>query len=280
MAARLAGARPNYLREAYSFPRIGTANRTGGTSPPAGPSWGGPTTRLSHFLKRRSGAFVLTLARQNGPVMRLILLGPPGSGKGTQAKLLGERLRLEHISTGDILREAVRKGTPLGRQAEPYVKGGLLVPDTLVNDLIHERFRDDRPERFVMDGYPRTLAQAHAFDQVLRQEFLDLNAVIVLVVADDEIVRRLSGRWTCPNCKATFHITSKPPRTPGVCDECGTSLVQREDDREETVRKRLSVYHQNTAELIPYYRGRGLLREVAGEGDIEQVYVNVIRALS
>jgi adenylate kinase len=213
--------------------------------------------------------------------MRLILLGPPGSGKGTQAKLLGERLQLIHISTGDILREAAAAGTPLGRQVEPYLKGGRLAPDSLVNDVVNERFRrDDRPERFVMDGYPRTLAQAHSFEQVLRQQFLDITAVVLLIVGDDEIVRRVSGRLTCPKCKATYHITRKPPRTPGVCDQCGTGLVQREDDQEDRVRTRLEVYHQSTEELIPYYHGRGLLREAKGEGDVELVYANVRRALT
>jgi adenylate kinase len=214
--------------------------------------------------------------------MRLILVGPPGSGKGTQAKLLSERLGLAHIGTGDILREAVRLGTPAGRQAEPYVKGGQLVPDSLVNDLVADRFRrDDRPDRFVMDGYPRTLAQAASFDQVLRQQFLDLDAVLLLVVDDDEVVRRLSGRWSCPNvaCKATYHVTKKPPRVPGICDECNAVLVQREDDREETIRRRLKVYCQNTVDLIPHYRSQGLLREVSGEGDIESIYARIEQAL-
>src|SRR5262249_48122143 len=144
-------------------------------------------------------------------VMRLILLGPPGSGKGTQAELLSERLRLEHIGTGDILREAIRRETPLGLRARPFVESGRLVPDDLVNELVAERFRrEDRPERFVMDGYPRTLAQAASFDQVLRQQFLDLTAVVLLVVDDEEIIRRVSGRWSCPKpqCKRTYHLVN------------------------------------------------------------------------
>src|SRR5437773_4470335 len=140
--------------------------------------------------------------------MRLILIGPPGSGKGTQAKLLGDRLGLVHIATGDILREAIRLGTAAGRKAEPFVNNGKLVPDDLVNELVADRFRrDDRPERFVMDGYPRTLAQAASFDQVLRQQFLNLTAVILLVVDDDEIVRRMTGRRTCSQCSRPYHIT-------------------------------------------------------------------------
>jgi adenylate kinase len=213
--------------------------------------------------------------------MRLILLGPPGCGKGTQAELLSERLGLMHIGTGDILREAVRQGTPAGKQAERYMNTGLLVPDPLVNDLVHDRFRGDgRPERFVLDGYPRTIAQAASFDQVLRQEFLDLTGVVLFLIDDEEIVRRLSGRWSCPNCKATYHDRNKPPRVAGRCDECGEALTQRSDDREDTVRQRLKVYHTNTAALIPYFREQGLLREVPGAGSIEQVYAHIVRAVS
>src|SRR5713226_3477344 len=196
--------------------------------------------------------------------MRLILLGPPGSGKGTQAKLLSERLGLVHIGTGDILREAVRLGTPAGRLAEPFVKSGKLVPDDLVNELVADRFRrEDRPEHFVMDGYPRTLAQAASFDQVLRQQFLDLDAVVVLLVSDEEILRRLGGRWICPktDCKASYHVRTKPPRVPGICALCGTTLLQRDDDKPETIRRRLQVYRQNTKELIPHYERQGLDRK-------------------
>ncbi len=214
--------------------------------------------------------------------MRLILLGPPGCGKGTQAALLCRRNRLEHIGTGDIIRQAIHDHTPSGERARPFVETGKLVPDDLVNEVIAERFRrDDRPDRFVLDGYPRTLAQAASFDQVLRQQFLDLTAVILLRVSDEEIVRRLSGRWSCPKagCKATYHTESNPPRVPGVCDNCGTALIQRDDDKVETVRARLIVYHKNTEELIPHYRAQGLLRTVAGEGAIEKVYQDVMKAL-
>jgi adenylate kinase len=181
--------------------------------------------------------------------MRLILVGAPGSGKGTQAQLLSERLGLAHIGTGDILRDAVSRATPAGKQAEPYVKCGQLVPDDLVNELVADRFRrDDRPDRFILDGYPRTVAQAAALDSVLRQQFLDLDAVLHLVVDDEEIIRRLQIR-------------------------------NRADDQEETVRQRLKSYHQSTMELIPYYRRHGLLREVVGEGDIETIYQTILTAL-
>jgi adenylate kinase len=214
--------------------------------------------------------------------MRLILIGPPGSGKGTQANLLSSRMGLYHFGTGDILREAIRLRTPAGLNAQPYVVSGRLVPDDLVNELVADRFRrEDRPECFVMDGYPRTLAQAASFDQVLWQGFLKLDAVIQLQVPDEEIVRRLSGRWSCPKpgCLATYHTEHKPPRIPGFCDLCGSALVQREDDKEETVRRRLSVYHQNTEMLIGHYRGQGLLLTVSGEGDIEKIYADIVHAL-
>jgi len=210
----------------------------------------------------------------------MILLGPPGSGKGTQAKLLSERRKLVHVGTGDILREAARLGTPQGKLAEPYIRAGQLVPDALVNDLVNERFqRSDRPEQFVMDGYPRTLAQAHAFDVALRQQHLSLDRVIFVVVADEILVQRMSGRWSCPKCKATYHLVNNPPRQPGICDECGTALFQRPDDKEETVRERLRQYHQNTVDLIPYYKSRGLLRDVSGEGGIDEVYGRIERVL-
>jgi adenylate kinase len=212
--------------------------------------------------------------------MRLILIGPPGSGKGTQAKLLSSRLGLLHIGTGDILREGARQNTPLGQVALPYMRSGQLVPDDLVNEIVAEYFRRaDRPERFVMDGYPRTLAQAASFDQVLRQQFLDLTAVLLFIVDDQEIIVRMTGRRSCPQCKATYHLVYNPPRKPGVCDVCGTKLIQRVDDREETVRERLRVYHASTADLIPHYRALGLLREVPAVGDIEQIYATILEIL-
>jgi adenylate kinase len=207
--------------------------------------------------------------------MRLILIGPPGSGKGTQAKLLSDKFGLSHFSTGDILREAMRLATAAGKQAAPYLTTGRLVPDDLVNEMVAELFRTQRPEKFVMDGYPRTLAQAASFDQVLRQQFLDLTAAVVLLVPDQEIIRRLSGRRFCPKCQATFHIAFRPPRVPEYCDECGNKLAQRDDDREETIRKRLQIYHQNTTALLGHYQAQGLLREVDGTGTPDQVFTQI-----
>jgi len=212
--------------------------------------------------------------------MRLILIGPPGSGKGTQAAMLVERMKLAHISTGNILRDAVARGTPAGNKADPFMKSGQLVPDELVNELIGDLFgRKDRPEQFVFDGYPRTLAQAAALDDVLARQKLPLDAVVVLEVPDEEVVRRISGRRVCPKDQTPYHVQSKPPKVTNKCDVCGSELIHRADDREETVRERLRVYRAQTAELIPYYRAKGLLREVPGEGDIETIYAAMAKAI-
>lgn len=215
--------------------------------------------------------------------MRLILLGPPGSGKGTQAKLLCRRMGLEHIGTGDIIRAAMENHTPVGVRARPFVETGNLVPDDLVNDLIAEHFQSsNKSNQFVMDGYPRTLSQARSFDELLLRKRLPLSKVLLLDVGDDEIIRRVSGRWSCPKkgCKATYHTEKNPPKNLGHCDDCSTPLVQRSDDKPETVRARLVVYHRDTAELIPYYRSQRLLQVVAGHGEIEQVYQELEHALS
>ncbi len=211
--------------------------------------------------------------------MRLILIGPPGSGKGTQAKLLSQRQSLRHISTGDVLREAIRAQTPAGQRAQPFVVSGKLVPDDLVNEMVADLFQAEHPDRFIMDGYPRTPAQAQAFDDVLRRHHLPLTGVIWLQVGDEEIVKRLSGRWNCPQCKATFHTSFKPPRVAGKCDDCGHDLVQRDDDKEATVRQRLALYHQHATRLADHYRARGLIREVSGVGDVEAIYANITRLL-
>lgn len=213
--------------------------------------------------------------------MRLILVGPPGSGKGTQAKLLSDRQGLTHIATGDILREAIRAGTPAGKRAEPFMVSGKFAPDELVNDLIAERFdRPDRPTKFVLDGYPRTGAQAAFLDQVLVKVKLPLSRVVVLVVEDAEIVKRISGRRICPRCQTPYHVISKPPRQPGICDSCAEKLVQRSDDQEATVRHRLEEYHANLKELVAPFCSRGLVREVIGSGDIEAIYQGIVKAAS
>jgi adenylate kinase len=213
--------------------------------------------------------------------MRLILLGAPGSGKGTQAKLLCERNHLEHISTGDILREAIRSGTPVGVRAQPFVFSGQLVPDEVVNDLIAERFaREDRPTGFVLDGYPRTLAQGVALDKTLRRWGLPLAAVVLLCVDDEEILRRVGDRWSCPKCGTSYNLVNQPPKRPGVCDKDRTPLIQRKDDAPETVRSRLRIFHKQELELAPYYRAQGLLREVPGIGSPEEIYAKIMQAVS
>ncbi|MBX9628660.1 MAG: adenylate kinase [Gemmataceae bacterium] len=215
--------------------------------------------------------------------MRLVLVGPPGCGKGTQGELLVDRLGVVEVGTGDILRRAIKDRTPLGREVEPLLKQGLLVPDTVVNDLVAELFRGpNRPERFVMDGYPRTYAQAVAFDALLNQELLSLDAVINLTIADDEVVRRISGRRCCSNieaCGVCYNVYAKPPKVEGKCDRCGSPLMLRDDDREETVRRRLAEFHKNTDALIEHYRRRGLLREVPATGGVEAIYANIVKAI-
>jgi adenylate kinase len=212
--------------------------------------------------------------------MRLILLGPPGSGKGTQAKMLSLRLELTHVGTGDMLREAIRLETPAGRAAKPFVGTGQLAPDDLVNQIVADYFRqEDRPESFVLDGYPRTLPQAMSFEQVLRQQFLGIDAAVELQVADDDIVRRMVGRWVCSSCGTPYHTEYKPSRMPGVCDLCGSKLIQREDDKEQTVRRRLQIFHSGHDDLVEYYGKMGLLRQVPGIGDIETIYTNIIKAI-
>jgi len=212
--------------------------------------------------------------------MRMILIGPPGAGKGTQGQLLIQRLQLVQISTGGMLREAIRAATPAGKKAEPFIKNGKLVPDDVVNELIADLFRRaDRPTRFVLDGYPRTVPQAVALDAVLREQALDLNAVVILQVPDEELIRRTSGRWICPKDQTPYHTVSKPPKVAGVCDLCKTPLIQRADDREATVRKRLTDYHSQTEELIPYYRAKGILHEIPAVGDVEAIYQAIVRAI-
>lgn len=212
--------------------------------------------------------------------MRVILLGPPGAGKGTQAQRLTQTLGIPQVSTGDILRAAVAAGTPLGREAKATMDQGALVPDGVVIGIIRERLAaPDCARGYILDGFPRTAAQAEALGETLQALGTPLTAVLSITVDPEELVRRLSGRRTCGNCGAAYHMETAPPRRAGLCDRCGGALLVREDDREETIRKRLAVYREQTAPLVAYYRGRGLLREVDGRGDIDDVFARVCRLL-
>jgi adenylate kinase len=210
----------------------------------------------------------------------IILLGPPGAGKGTQAEMLRERLGLAHVASGDLFRENVSKGTPLGKLAKSYMDRGELVPDDVTVQMVMERIaRPDSARGVVFDGFPRTEAQAKALDQALAKEHKKINAVLHIQVGDEKLVERLSSRWICPIDGAVYNTLTNPPRVPGRCDKENAELYQREDDKPETVRRRLQVYHTQTKPLIDYYRSRGLLREVNGEQSIDQVQADLVKAI-
>lgn len=213
--------------------------------------------------------------------MNLILLGPPGAGKGTQAKLMIEKLNIPQISTGDILRESVKNNTPLGIKAKSYMEKGLLVPDDVVIGIVEERIsKEDCRNGFILDGFPRTVAQAEALENVLRSMGKKIDHVISIHVEKDELIKRLSGRWTCKNCQEGYHEIFNPPKKSGVCDKCGGELYQREDDKEETVRKRLETYESQTMPLIDYYRKKDLLRQIDGRGEIKEVFGRILKVLN
>lgn len=208
--------------------------------------------------------------------MNLILLGPPGAGKGTQAKMLCAHYAIPQISTGDILREAVRQQSPLGVKAKSYMDAGSLVPDEVVVGIVKERLQqDDCQKGFVLDGFPRTVAQADALKASLDETGQALDAVISLQVEPEALIERLTGRRTCKECGKGYHVRFDPPRQEGICDACGGQLVQREDDREETIRRRLEIYREQTAPLIDYYRGQGLLNQVDGMLPMEIVQAKI-----
>lgn len=212
--------------------------------------------------------------------MRLILLGPPGAGKGTQASVLSGLLGVPHISTGDIFRRAIQEGTPLGKKVEAYLKSGGLVPDELTVEIVKERLSQPDCQRgFLLDGFPRTIPQAQALDAWLEARGEKLDAVINLQVSEEELMARLTGRRICPQCGATYHLKYDPPQRDEICDRCGSPLIQREDDRPETVSKRLATYRQQTQPLINYYKERNLLKGVDGNGDIQEVTQSIIQML-
>ncbi len=208
--------------------------------------------------------------------MKMIFLGAPGAGKGTQAEIIGKSLSIPTVSTGDIIRNAVKTGTELGKNAKSYMDKGLLVPDEVVIGIIRERLaQPDCANGFILDGFPRTVAQAEALDQM--QVSIDL--VIDLEVADEVIVRRMSGRRVCPFCGATYHVTGNPPKDGKTCDKCHTALTIRKDDAPEVVSDRLRVYHSQTAPLQSFYREKGLLVEIPGDIGIENVTAAIRKAI-
>lgn len=200
--------------------------------------------------------------------MYIVLLGAPGAGKGTQADILREQLNLVHLASGDLFRDALSRGTDLGKQANTYMEKGLLVPDEITIKLIQEKIDGlGKGQGVLLDGFPRTLEQARALDENLKRQKKKVDRAVLIDVSQDELLRRLSGRWICRKCQAPYHMQSAPPRVTGRCDKCGGELYQRADDTKETVMKRLEVYFAQTAPLIDYYRQAGKLLEVKGEGE-------------
>jgi adenylate kinase len=212
--------------------------------------------------------------------LRVIFLGPPGAGKGTQADDLAREWGVPHIATGDMLRDAASRGTRLGLEAKRYMDTGALVPDDVVIGLVGERLAEpDAARGAVLDGFPRTVAQAEALDRLLADRGANIDRVVFFDVSRKELLRRLTGRRVCRRCGATYHEVSAPPRVPGTCDRCGGELYQREDDREAAVAKRLDVYANQTAPLLDYYRGRGLLSPIPGEGPVKDVAATIRRVV-
>ena len=212
--------------------------------------------------------------------MKIIMLGAPGAGKGTQAKKIAEKYSVPHISTGDIFRANIKNGTELGKKAKEYMDQGLLVPDELTCDLVVDRIQqDDCKNGYILDGFPRTIPQAKALDAALAKMGEKMDYAIDVDVPDENIVKRMGGRRACTGCGATYHIVFNAPKTEGICDTCGEKLVLRDDDKPETVQKRLSVYHDQTQPLIDYYTKQSILRTVDGTQDMNDVFAEIVKIL-
>jgi adenylate kinase len=213
--------------------------------------------------------------------MNVILLGPPGAGKGTQAKMLVEEYQIPQISTGDILRAAVKEGSPLGKEAKACMDKGDLVPDSVVIGIVEERIQQpDCAKGYMLDGFPRTVPQAEALDGMLKNLSSQIDHVVSIEVANEELVGRLTGRRTCRDCGVGFHVMFDPPEQEGVCDKCGGELYQRDDDNVETVSSRLEVYESQTLPLIDYYGAQEKIRPIDGVGDIKEIFARVTQVLS
>lgn len=212
--------------------------------------------------------------------MKIVLLGAPGAGKGTQAKTISEKLSIPHISTGDIFRANIKGNTPLGIKAKEYMDKGQLVPDELTVEIVKDRLASPDCEKgFILDGFPRTIPQAEYLDKVLDSMNIELDATLLINVKDADIIERMSGRRTCPNCGASYHVIFNPTKVEGICDVCSTPVIQRADDAAETVLSRLETYHKQTQPLIGYYEKAGKLKVADGADEVEQTTARVFRAL-
>lgn len=212
--------------------------------------------------------------------MKIIMLGAPGAGKGTQAKMIAEKCGIPHISTGDIFRANIKNGTELGAKAKEYMDKGLLVPDELVCDLVVDRIQQaDCEKGYILDGFPRTIPQAEVLDKALTELGDKIDYAINVDVPDENIIKRMSGRRACVTCGATYHIVHIPPKKEGVCDTCGSELILRDDDKPETVKNRLDVYHKQTQPLIDFYTEKGVLRSVDGTVDMKDVFAAIVAIL-
>lgn len=212
--------------------------------------------------------------------MNLILLGPPGAGKGTQATRIIEKYKVPHISTGDIFRENIKNNTPLGQKAQEYMNKGELVPDQLVVDIALDRLsKDDCKNGFLLDGFPRTVFQADALDKFLKDKGKGIDLVINIEVEDKMLIERLDARRVCPTCAATYNVIGMPPKKEGICDKCNDILIQRKDDKKETVGNRIKVYHEQTSPLIDYYKEKGLIKDFDGMIGADALFDEIVKAI-
>jgi len=212
--------------------------------------------------------------------MRIIFLGPPGAGKGTQAKMLIDRYGIPQISTGDILRAAVKEGTPMGKKAKEYMDSGKLVPDEVVIGIMQDRLKEaDCAKGFILDGFPRTVAQAEALEKMLKELNMPIDKVLALEVPDEVLIERLTGRRTCKSCGQMYHVKFDPPKNVDKCDKCNGELFQRDDDKEETIKNRLSVYHAQTAPLLDFYGKKGMVIKIDGTKTPDEIFKSLINVL-